>query len=39
VIVRYFDAKARPLRQLELCEWHVGELPKGGIAVRGMSEI
>jgi hypothetical protein len=36
VIVGYVDGQGRPLRQLELCGWYVGELPKGGIAVCDM---
>jgi hypothetical protein len=36
VILRYVDGQGRPLRQVELCERHVGEITRSGIAVRDM---
>jgi hypothetical protein len=36
VIARYLDAQGRPLRQVELCEHHSGELAKSETAVRDM---
>jgi hypothetical protein len=36
VVARYLDAQGRPLRQVELCQQHAGELAKGKIAVRDM---
>jgi len=36
VIARYLDEQGRPLRQVELCERHAGELAKGEAAMREM---
>jgi hypothetical protein len=36
VIAGYLDGLGQPLRQLELCERHSGELANGGITVRDM---
>jgi len=36
VIVRYVDRQGRPLRQVEFCDRHTGEITRSGIVVRDM---